>query len=60
MKGNNTLTLCGAEMAVAVQEYLDKRMTVYAPEVTNVGTDTAGGCKVFVIVLKAKLPEELA
>ena len=37
MIGSNELHLCKAEMMVAVQEYLDKRMGPYAPEVFDIG-----------------------
>lgn len=36
MQGRNELHLCGAEMAVAVQEYLNKRMGQYAPKVAYI------------------------
>lgn len=36
MIGNNELRLCQAEMLIALQEYLDKRMGEYAPKVSNV------------------------
>lgn len=36
MIGKNKLVLCQAEMLVAIQEYLDKRMTVYAPKAFTV------------------------
>lgn len=36
MKGNNTLVLCMAEMKVAVQEYIDKRLGEHAPQVRHV------------------------
>ena len=36
MIGSNELLLCEAEMMVAIQEYLDKRMGEYAPEVQSV------------------------
>ena len=42
MKGRNEITLCALEMHVAIQEYLDKRMTVYAPRVTSVKVDGCG------------------
>lgn len=53
MKGNNELRLCAAEMMVAVQEYLNKRMTVYAPTVDAVSC-AAGLAQTFVITLKEK------
>lgn len=37
MIGSNELHLCKAEMMVALQEYLDKRMGPYAPEVFGIG-----------------------
>jgi hypothetical protein len=36
MKGNNSLILCMAEMKIAMQEYLNKRLGAYAPEVRNI------------------------
>ena len=36
MQGNNTLVLCMAEMIVAMQEYIDKRLGEHAPKVTNI------------------------
>jgi hypothetical protein len=36
MQGNNTLVLCMAEMIVAMQEYIDKRLGEHAPKVVNI------------------------
>ena len=36
MNGSNQLILCQAELMVALQEYLDKRMGNYAPAVVGV------------------------
>ena len=54
MKGNNTLTICMAELLVAIQEYLDKRMGEYAPKASYIrkGSDDSG----FHIDLKEKEP----
>ena len=54
MNGTNELHLCTAEMMVAVQEYLNKRMSVYAPKVDDVRTTNMGSRMTFVIRLKAK------
>ena len=40
MKGNNELHLCIAEMLVAVQEYLNKRMGLYAPVAKDIGYES--------------------
>ena len=37
MKGNNEILLNEATMIEALQEYFDKRMTTFAPVITNVG-----------------------
>jgi hypothetical protein len=37
MKGNNELILNESTMIEAVQEYLDKRMTTFAPMVKSIG-----------------------
>jgi hypothetical protein len=42
MKGNNTLILCMAEMKVALQEYIDKRLGEHAPEVAHIKGSNAG------------------
>lgn len=56
MIGNNKLELCEAEMMVALQEYLDKRMRTFAPKVVGVSQDKSSG--VFTIELKSKeLPQ---
>ena len=57
MLGNNQLHLCIAEMMVAVQEYLDKRMTTYAPKVTDV---TMYKGETFVINLSEKVETKLS
>jgi hypothetical protein len=56
MKGSNELHLCTAEMMVAVQEYLDKRMAGYAPSVDTVRVEKDVGCLTFIVVLKEKEP----
>lgn len=57
MKGSNELRLCTAEMIVAVQEYIDKRMMTYAPSVDTVSVVREGGCQTFVILFKPKEPQ---
>ncbi len=52
MIGNNKLELCEAELMVALQEYLDKRMCTWAPKVAGVSQDKSSGT--FTITLKAK------
>lgn len=52
MIGCNKLELCAAELLVAIQEYLDKRMGDYAPKASDVKQERVGG--VFVITLKQK------
>lgn len=42
MKGNNTLVLCMAEMRVAVQEYIDKRLGEFAPRVNMIKQSAVG------------------
>jgi hypothetical protein len=37
MKGNNELRLNEATLIEAVQEYLNKRMTTFAPKVISIG-----------------------
>ena len=56
MIGVNKLELCEAELMVALQEYLDKRMGEYAPKVDGVAQDKAAGT--FNIRLKAKETKE--
>ena len=59
MNGHNELHLCPAEMVVAMQEYLNKRMTSYAPTVAHVTvTGTMSSTQTFVISLKAKEPTD--
>ena len=41
MIGNNKLELCEAELMVALQEYLDKRMCTWAPKVAGVSHEVA-------------------
>lgn len=41
MRGSNTLVLCMAEMKVAVQEYIDKRLGEFAPRVNTIKADQA-------------------
>ena len=36
MQGKNELTLCEAELLVAVQEYLHKRLGSYTPKAVNI------------------------
>ena len=48
MKGLNVLQLCPAEMKVAVQEYINKRLGAYASEVSQVRVSPDGA---FVVTL---------
>lgn len=54
MKGKNELVLCTAEMLVAVQEYLDKRMGDYAPLATDVIPNKDYASNTFNIKLEEK------
>ena len=48
MQGNNEFHICRVEMQKAMQEWLDKRMGEYAPEVTDV-SEKQGPGKKFII-----------
>lgn len=52
MKGTNELHLCKAEMLVALQEYLDKRLGPYAPQAVNVRATPDSAT--FIVALTAK------
>jgi hypothetical protein len=54
MNGQNELHLCTAEMLVAIQEYLNKRMLSYAPTAAYVTVTGLSSAQTFVISLKAK------
>ncbi len=41
MKGNNQIILCLAEMKIAMQEYIDKRMGKYASNVHGIAYDSS-------------------
>jgi len=59
MQGNNEFHICGVEMQKAMQEWLDKRMGEYAPEVTDVSEDKGPGkTKTFIISTTEKAEEE--
>jgi hypothetical protein len=58
MNGRNELHLCTAEMMVAVQEYLNKRMAAYAPAVTGIRAKDGSTAPTFVILLEAKEPTD--
>lgn len=58
MQGSNQLTLCMSELLVAVQEYLDKRMTTYAPKAVHVNVDRNDST--FTINLKPKDESKLS
>lgn len=55
MRGNNILQLCTAELLVAVQEYLDKRMRNYAP----LAYDIQARDGTFYILLKEQPKQEM-
>ena len=54
MKGRNELHLCAAEMMVAVQEYLQKRMTVFAPTVIGIRAENGSTNPTFIILMESK------
>ena len=54
MRGNNILQLCTAELLVAVQEYLDKRMRNYAPLANDIQAREGS----FYILLKEQPTQE--
>lgn len=55
MKGSNELVLNEATMMEALQEYLDRRMTTFAPRVTGV-TEVRSGTvsNAFKVTVEAK------
>lgn len=55
MRGNNVLQLCTAELLVAVQEYLNKRMCNYAP----LASDIQARDGTFYISLKEQPKQEM-
>jgi len=56
MRGTNTLHFNAATMIEAMQEYLDKRMGDYAPQVTDIrsGSDIRGYAPEFVVTVNDK------
>ena len=56
MIGTNKLILCPAEMCVAVQEYIDKRMGKYAPQVESVSYSNSS----FEVLLRSRVTSEVA
>lgn len=56
MKGRNELHLCEAEMIVALQEYLVKRMAAFAPIVTGVSLSDRYDGKTFIVSLSETKP----
>jgi len=57
VKGNNTLELNEATLIEAMQEYLDKRMTDYAPKVTSVKSSKVGLSDNFTVHVEARTRE---
>jgi hypothetical protein len=58
LSANSTIPVCGVEMQKAMQEWLDKRMGEYAPEVTDVSEDKGPGkTKTFIISTTEKAEE---
>ena len=60
MKGNNTLELNEAALIEAMQEYLDRRMTDYAPKVTAVKSSRIGLSDGFTVHVEARTREPSA
>lgn len=54
MKGCNRLDLCASEMMVAMQEYVNTRLGVYAPVVTAVAVEDG---RFMVYLTDAPLPK---
>lgn len=54
MKGNNKLELNEATMIDAIQEYLNKRMTIHAPKVTSVKSSKEGLSDGFTVTVEER------